>query len=197
MKILLLSGGYDSTALAWEIRPALALTVDYGQLAAEGEIRAARAIAGALRLQHEVLTVDCRPLGSGVMAGMESLPGAPSQEWWPFRNQLLVTLAAMRAMQIGAKSIVIGTVSSDRFHDDGKPEFIHSMNRVLAGQEGGLRLEAPAIEVKTVELVRRSRVPRDVLGWSHSCHVAPWACGTCPGCRKALSVRVELGHEPV
>jgi 7-cyano-7-deazaguanine synthase len=197
MKILLLSGGYDSTALAWELRPALALTVDYGQLAAEGEIRASRAVARALGLQHEVLTVDCRALGSGVMAGVPPLQEAPSQEWWPFRNQFLVTLAAMRALQIGAKGIVIGTVSTDRFHDDGKPEFINSMNRVLAAQEGILRLEAPAIDVKTADLVRRSGVPRDVLGWSHSCHVAPWACGTCPGCRKALSVRVELGHEPV
>ena len=197
MKILLLSGGYDSAALAWELRPALAVTVDYGQLAAEGELRASRAIAHALEIQHEVLRVDCRALGSGVMAGVAPIQGAPSLEWWPFRNQLLVTLAAMRALQIDAKSIVIGTVSTDRFHDDGKPEFINSMNRVLAAQEGILRLEAPAIDLKTADLVRRSGVPRDVLGWSHSCHVAPWACGTCPGCRKALSVRVELGHEPV
>ena len=105
MKILLLSGGYDSTALAWELRPALALTVDYGQLAAEGELRASRAIAQALELQHDVLRVDCRALGSGVMAGVAPMQGAPSVEWWPFRNQLLMTLAAMRALQIGPRAL--------------------------------------------------------------------------------------------
>jgi 7-cyano-7-deazaguanine synthase len=195
MKILLLSGGYDSTALAWLERPGLALTVDYGQLPARGEIRASRAICTALEIQHEVLTLRSRELGSGDLAGRPALTSAPSSEWWPFRNQLLLTVASMRALQRNARSIIIGTVNTDSFHADGRSEFIHHFNRLLAVQEGGLTAEAPCIERSTVELIRFSQIPREILAWCHSCHVAEWACGSCRGCLKALAVRIALGYE--
>jgi 7-cyano-7-deazaguanine synthase len=38
---LLLSGGMDSVALAYWLRPDVAFTIDYGQLSAEGELRSA------------------------------------------------------------------------------------------------------------------------------------------------------------
>ena len=40
---LLLSGGMDSIAIAWWKRPDIALTLDYGQQAANAEIKAATA----------------------------------------------------------------------------------------------------------------------------------------------------------
>ncbi len=62
---LLLSGGMDSVSLAWWKRPAIALTVDYGQRAATAEIAAAAAVCDALTIRHEVVQVDCSHLGSG------------------------------------------------------------------------------------------------------------------------------------
>ena len=94
---LLLSGGMDSISVAWWLRPALALTIDYGQLAAAAEIQAARAVCLQLEIPHEVITVDCRALGSGDMAGQPADALAPASDWWPYRNQLLITLAGMRA----------------------------------------------------------------------------------------------------
>ena len=55
---LLLSGGMDSISVAWWLRPALALTIDYGQLAATAEIQAARAVCLQLEIPHEGITVD-------------------------------------------------------------------------------------------------------------------------------------------
>src|SRR3954453_4329411 len=124
MRMLLLSGGYDSTALAWMERPEIAVTIDYGQLPAAGEIRAAREICSTLGIPHEVISINSRVLGSGLLSGAPSLPTSPSPEWWPFRNQLLLTLVCMRAMQLGFQSILIGTVATDSFHADGRPEFI-------------------------------------------------------------------------
>jgi 7-cyano-7-deazaguanine synthase len=195
MKILLLSGGYDSTALAWLERPGLALTIDYGQLPVRGEIRASRAICDALEIPHEILTLNSQALGSGDLAGRPALTIAPSSEWWPFRNQLLLTVASMRAMQSNARSIIIGTVNTDSFHADGRLEFIQHFNRLLAAQEGGLIVEAPGIEWSTAELIQVSKIPRHILAWSHSCHIAEWACGSCRGCLKSLAVRIALGYE--
>jgi|SRR6185295_5881824 len=196
MKILLLSGGCDSTALAWKERPELAITVDYGQLSAAGEIRASRAVCRALGLHHEVMKVDCRSLGSGDLAGLAPCSLAPSPEWWPFRNQLLLTLSAMRALQVGADTLIIGMVESDSFHGDGRREFLEAFNKLLATQEGRLRVLAPALAMSSVQLIQRSGIPLDVLAWSHSCHVSEWACGSCRGCAKQLDVRLALGHEP-
>lgn len=189
---LLLSGGMDSIALAYWVRPQVAYTIDYGQVSAKGEIRAATEIATALGMVHEIITVPCQHLGSGDLAGVPSLPSAPVREWWPFRNQLLVTLAAMRAVTQSVHKLLIGSVVTDAAHADGCRPFVEAMDRVLALQEGGLRLEAPALAMTTVELIRRSDVPRALLAWAHSCHTGPTACGTCRGCQKHLNITEAL-----
>jgi 7-cyano-7-deazaguanine synthase len=190
---LLLSGGIDSVALAYWHRPELAITVDYGQLPAAGEVAAAKAVCAELAVDHVVVHVDCSSIGSGDLLGTPASSLAPVPEWWPFRNQLLVTLAASAVAGRPISRLLLGTVLSDRAHADGTPEFVAAMSSVLGLQEGGLCLDAPAITLTSAELVRRSGVPRDLLAWAHSCHVANFACGFCRGCSKHLSVLRELG----
>lgn len=48
---LLLSGGMDSISIAWWKRPDIAITLDYGQRAAEAEIKAASATCSDLTQQ--------------------------------------------------------------------------------------------------------------------------------------------------
>ena len=193
--VLLLSGGMDSIAIAhWKRSEiALAVTVDYGQLCAQAEESAAKAVCEALSLPHEVLRIDCRSLGSGSLAGQEALPGAPTPEWWPFRNQLLISLAAMTAVRWRHSGVLIGTVAGDDRHADGKEEFLRLMDQVVSFQEGGIRVLAPAIAMSSPELIRRSQTPRTLLAWSHSCHRANEPCGDCRGCNKHANVLEELG----
>ncbi len=193
-RALLLSGGMDSTALAWGLRPDIGITIDYGQLAALGEIRASAAVCAALGIEHRVITVDCRSLGSGDMAGTNSLAFAPVSEWWPFRNQLIITLAAAAAIQARMTSLAIAAVASDSSHSDGRREFFEQMNQLLQMQEGEIVLEAPAVEDTTVSLCRRVAVPFEILAWSHSCHVSEYACGRCRGCCKHRESMRELGY---
>lgn len=192
-RLLLLSGGMDSIALAWELRPELCLTINYGQRAAAGEIRAAGAVCAELGVRHRVLNVDCSFIGSGDMAGTQALDVAPVSEWWPFRNQLLVTIGAAWALQDALTVVTIGTVASDTSHADGRPEFVEAMNQVLRLQEGRILLEAPGIKETTVELCRRVGVPHSILGWAHSCHVGSFGCGRCRGCYKHRASMRELG----
>lgn len=193
---LLLSGGIDSIALAFWWQPAIAITVDYGQRPAHAEIDAAAAACEALGLEHAVLRVDCSGLGSGDMAGTAALPIAPVSEWWPFRNQLLVTLASTECVRRGVPGLVMGTVRTDRAHADGTPAFIAMMSSLLEMQEGELTLQAPAIELTSAELVRRSEIPLEVLAWAHSCHASDYACGRCRGCAKHFATMEELGIGP-
>jgi 7-cyano-7-deazaguanine synthase len=193
---LLLSGGQDSVALAYWLRPRWAITIDYGQVPAEAEVVAASAVCRDLGIEHVVVRVDCSALGSGDMAGTKPLEMAPVSEWWPYRNQLLLTLAAGSAISRGATELLIGTVSTDSSHTDGTPEFIAAMDYLFALQEGSLRVRAPAIGMTSSELIRTSLIPMEVLAWAHSCHTSRWACGACRGCIKHKNVMHELGHEP-
>ena len=193
---LLLSGGMDSIAIAWWRRPELAITVDYGQRPAMAELRASASAAEAMGIEHVIVTADLGSLGSGDMAGTEPLSLAPVTEWWPFRNQMLVTLAAMKAVAHDVQRLLIGTLKTDGFHADGRPDFVMTLDALLRLQEGGLRLDAPAIALTSVELIRTSNIPMEVLAWAHSCHVGSHACGQCRGCQKHYQTLAELGVEP-
>ncbi|WP_027867753.1 7-cyano-7-deazaguanine synthase [Massilia alkalitolerans] len=191
---LLLSGGMDSISIAWWKRPQIAITVDYGQKAAEAEKKASAAVCAQLGIEHHIVTVDCRSLGSGDMAGSKPDAAAPASDWWPYRNQLLVTLAAMKAIGLGATTLLIGSVSSDEGHRDGTTEFVRLMDDLLSYQEGTLRVEAPAIGMTTQELVRTAEVPAAILAWAHSCHKANLPCGNCRGCNKYNQSMYDLEY---
>lgn len=193
---LLLSGGLDSIAVAYWKRPDLAITIDYGQIPAPAEIRASQEVAGSLAIRHEIVRADCRALGSGDLAGSAPHSVSPVPEWWPFRNQLLVTLAAMAALRCNVEVLLIGSVASDAAHADGTSEFVSAMSGVLNIQEGALRLEAPAIAYTSPDLIRMAGVPAELLCWGHSCHVAEFACGTCRGCNKHYQTMESLGIGP-
>lgn len=192
MKALLLSGGMDSIAVAYWKRPEIAITINYGQKAADAETAAAVQVATELNLRHEILKIDCTSIGSGDMAGTDPLERAPVPEWWPFRNQLLVTFAAARGMSLGVTEIMTGSVASDKSHADGRPEFYHALDRLVALQEGEIKVSAPALSMSTAELVRIAKVPRSLLAWSHSCHTGNLACGGCRGCLKHYEVTKDL-----
>lgn len=189
---LLLSGGMDSLCIAWWKKPTVAITIDYGQLPAQAEIVAAGAICKSLNIDHHVIQIDCRALGSGDMAGTHATEYAPASDWWPYRNQLLITLAAMKAISLGVKQLIIGTVRSDGNHADGTSEFVDAVDQLLSMQEGVMTVEAPAIYLSTAELVRISKVPDSLLAWAHSCHKANVACGNCRGCNKYFETVQEL-----
>ena len=184
LRALLLSGGLDSTAIAYWLKPDLALTIDYGQSPAAGEIRASSKVCEILGLAHEVVSVDLSQLGGGPLAAKAPLRHDMPSEWWPYRNQMLVTLAAMKVAGRGVSEILIGTVKDDAQHCDGRPEFIDALDALLSTQVPRTRIAAPAISMTPVELLVASKAPMSLLGWTMSCHVDPSGCGECGGCQR-------------
>jgi len=185
--VLLLSGGLDSSTLAYTHDPDLAVTVDYGQVFAAAEIDASAQIAAELSIPHEVIDVDCGNLGAGTMAdGDVSVEGQPS-EWWPYRNQLVITLVAMEAIQRDADRLLVGAVAGEE-HADCQPKFFELIDSLISYQEGNLTVKAPAINQTTEELVRQAHPPKSLLGWTHSCTASNTACGECGSCKKRQRV---------
>jgi len=194
LKVLLFSGGIDSAAIAWMEKPDVLLFIDYGQLPARGELRASTSLARGMGLRLEARTVPLRDFGRGIMVGKESV-ATDAPEFWPLRNQMLITLAAMAFADQEPLEILIGTVATDVVHPDGRPEFIDRMNEVLCAQ-GNVRLRAPAIGLTGHQLVEQSKLPAELLGWTFSCHTGEWACGRCRGCTKHVETRRTAGGFP-
>jgi 7-cyano-7-deazaguanine synthase len=192
--LLLLSGGVDSSALASICSPAAALFIDYGQRPAPAERRAAAVIGRLLGVSLLEIAIDLRPIGAGLLLDEVSIQNSSSPEWWPYRNQLLVSIAASVALRHGYRDLVVGTVSGDGSrHIDGTVEFYEALNACLQIQEGGITVSVPAISETTEHLVARSGLGEDILGWTVSCHRSELPCGACPGCWKRDRVMNNLG----
>jgi 7-cyano-7-deazaguanine synthase len=192
--VLLLSGGLDSTALAALERPTLCVVIDYGQRPAAAEMRAADAVTRALGLPLQQLRLDLGGIGGGLLQDEHPLPDAPCPEWWPFRNQFLATAGAALALRHHLDAVIIGTVAGDGDrHADGSPAFYEVLDRLIALQEGEIRVITPAIGETSTQLVARSQLGEDVLAWTVSCHRANLPCGQCPGCWKRDRVLASLG----
>jgi 7-cyano-7-deazaguanine synthase len=192
-ELLLLSGGIDSIAIAAWRRPKLCLTVDYGHRPAAAEIIASAQVCKDLKLQHCVLSAKIPSLGSGDLAGADLSPHSRHSEFWPFRNQYLITLAGMIAIKHACDTVAIGTVATDVRHKDGSAAFVSQMNALMLLQEGSLRVVAPAASFTSEELVHRSLVAPATLAWAHSCHVGNLACNQCRGCQKHSETMSALG----
>jgi 7-cyano-7-deazaguanine synthase len=191
---ILLSGGIDSIALAYWKRPDFAFTVNYGQSPAVAEQEASMKVCEALGIEHIIIDADCSKLGSGDLLKSEALSIAPSSEWWPYRNQLLVTLACMKAIQLNVTNVLVGSVSSDGFHKDGTATFYSLLNSLVQFQEGSLVIEAPAVELSSVDLVLNSGVVPEILYYAHSCHKENIPCSHCRGCYKYIDVIQKLNN---
>ena len=109
---------------------------------------------------------------------------------------MLVTLAAMECIKHDITVLEIGALRTDGFHVDGRREFAEALSALLSMQEGGLKLETPAVDYSADELVRVSGIPMEILAWSHSCHVSDYACGYCRGCHKHYETMEAIGIEP-
>ena len=196
-KAIMLSGGVDSTALAVLYKYQFAFTVKYGQLCAEAEVRAASRIAERLGLQHCIIDAPIYGIGAGDLVGRPPSAARASNEyseWFPFRNQLIATLTAIKGMEHGVQQLDFGTVKSDGIFADGRQDFFEALSFLMSLQEGGMKVHAPAIDMYSEELILNSGVGRDILGWTHSCHTSNFSCGRCRGCvrRKAVLAGLSL-----
>jgi len=193
-KAILLSGGMDSIALTYWYRQeiSLAFTVNYGQKSAHKEIEVSKNVCAQLNIMHEILEVDCNSLGSGEMSNgpVSNLSVAP--EWWPYRNQLLITLVSMKAMTHNIRTLFFGAVKTDCKFKDGTYNFFKILNMLLKMQEGAMEVLTPAIRLSTFELIVKSKIPESLLLNAHSCHKGNDPCGICNGCIKYIDVIENL-----
>ena len=174
-------------------KPEVAFNINYGQAAAIAERNASRSICSALDIKLIEIDIDCSSLGSGDLVVKPELSCAPESDWWPYRNQLLITLCAMKAIEVGCTEILMGTVSSDQYHADGTEAFIKAISDLLALQEGTITVKSPALQLTSSELIKESGIPLELLAYAHSCHKSDIPCTNCRGCNKYYTTMRDIG----
>src|SRR6185369_16739243 len=143
----LLSGGMDSlltAKLAARDHRLAFLHVNYGQRTEAAELRAFQAIADWFGVQHALaahtnfykligasaLTDESIPVPVGQLlrAGGDAIPVT----YVPFRNGLLLSMAAAWAEAIGAKKIFYGAVAVDSSgYPDCREAFVEAMGKAI------------------------------------------------------------------
>lgn len=179
---LLFSGGVESTCLAYGFRPDLLIFVDYGQISARGERDAVLSFSDSLNIPVKILKTKMGSKPKSIMTGSaEFLPG---NEFWPFRNQHLITVAASYLHNKEFSKLWIGTVARDRRFKDGTMAFVRQIRKLVQLQSPGVVVDAPAIKLSTEKLIIKTRLPINFLSRTFSCHAGSISCGQCPGCVK-------------
>ncbi len=187
--LLMLSGGLDSAAIAAVEKPECALFVDYGQAAAQSERSAAQAVAEHLSIDLEELTIDLSALGSGILTTTPQVAHAPTPEWFPLRNQFLLTIGAAYAAKHGLHAVILGLVAGDdERHADNTARFIASINALVFDQEHHIRILAPYARTPPHELLIGCGLANEILQQTVSCYAGNSECGECAGCRRRRGV---------
>jgi len=213
--VILFSGGIDSTtALAWaKARSAdtHALTFDYGQRH-NVEVRLARWTAKRMGVLQTVLRLDLAGFGGSALTNPSAaLPRyrkpsdirrGPPSTYVPFRNGVLIALAASFAEARGFDTVVCGfNIIDSPDYPDTRPEFVRAMEKaVRAGTRaafGGpaIRIAAPFIRMRKSEIIRLGlRLGAD-YSRAVSCYAgAEEPCGTCASCVLRRQAFAEAGR---
>ena len=185
MVVVLLSGGLDSVTVLWQAvkqgHTVIALSVDYGQRAAETERRKAAAAAASVGVEHLHLAV---PLVATVTRSALTSSGdvsIPADTVVPGRNALLLSVAAGLAQSRGATSVLIGCNKTDATHyADCRQEFLAGMGHAL-DYAYGVSVDAPLLWSTKADVVRLARSLGVPIDSTSSCYNGT-ACGECVAC---------------
>ena len=190
MNVVLCSGGIDSATILWALTPArsVALSVDYGQKAAESERRATSALASRKGMEHLHLAVPL--IGAQLRSSLTDAGSVqvPQETVVPGRNALLISLAVGIAASRGLTQVLIGCNATDAdVYPDCRRGFISGLDAAYRAAYG-VAVQAPLLDLSKVEVVQLARQAGLPINETTSCYLGS-ACGSCHACvgrRKAL-----------
>ncbi len=205
MKVVVLcSGGMDSvTALYWARRAhevVAAVSFDYGSKHNRREIPFAAEHAAALQVPHQVIALDFmnRFFASSLLQSGGAVPdghyeaATMRQTVVPFRNGIMLAVAAGLAESRGAAGLVIAAHAGDHaIYPDCREEFMRAMGAAMrAGTYAGLELLRPFIAMNKAQIAQEGARLGVDYGRTWSCYkggeVHCGQCGTCVERREAF-----------
>lgn len=200
--IIVLSGGLDSTTMLYEYkeRIAMALSFNYGSNHNEKELAFAKIHCERLGIPHVIIPLDFihQYFHSSLLEGANAVPeGNYDDENMrstvvPFRNGIMLAIAAGMADNQGLKQIMLANHAGDHaIYPDCRPAFVDAMDKaVSAGTYEGVRLFTPYTNLTKADIARHGKALGIDYSETWSCYkggeVHCGKCGTCTERRDAL-----------
>lgn len=200
--LIVLSGGMDSTTLLWDRKDsiALAVTFDYGSRHNAREIECARKNCEMLGVEHLVIPLEFmgKYFKSSLLIGGEDIPeGHYTDENMkstvvPFRNGIMLSIAAGLAESRGLKKVMLANHSGDHaIYPDCRPDFVDAMSRAISeGTYEGIEIDAPYTNISKSDIARIGKRMGVDYNLTYSCYKGGekhcGKCGTCVEREEAL-----------
>ena len=190
----------------YQERIALAVTFDYGSKHNAKEISFAKLHCQRLGIEHLVI-----PLGfmeqyfkSSLLKGGEEIPeGHYADENMkstvvPFRNGIMLAVAAGLAESRGLKHVMMANHSGDHsIYPDCRPQFVDAMSSAIsAGTYEGVTLLAPYTDITKGEIAMRGKKLGIDYSETWSCYKGgDFHCGRCGTCIERKEALRDAGIE--
>ncbi len=200
--VLVLSGGMDSTTMLYEYRDSIALAVNFSYGANHNAREAVCARENCRRLGIELVEIDLafmsRYFESSLLSGADAIPeghyedGNMRSTVVPFRNGIMLSIAAGLAESRGLKAVMIANHGGDHaIYPDCRSAFIRSMGAAIAdGTYERIELRAPYTGITKNDIARRGAAIGVDYSLTYSCYKGGerhcGRCGTCVERREAL-----------
>lgn len=203
--ISVLSGGLDSvvaTSVYAKDYDIHAITFDYGQKAAEKEIKTTAKICEKMGFEHSVIKLPwLSKISNSSLNSNEEIPSLTDEDlddlekcsntassvWVPGRNVVFTAIATSFAESIGAEIIIVGWDKEEAatFPDNSK-EFLNAFNNLLdIGSPDEIKIKAPAIDLDKKEIVELGHKVNAPMDLSYSCYSGEDKhCGVCESCMR-------------
>lgn len=202
--VVLLSGGMDSVTALYETHlrfaEVTALSFEYGSRHNHREIPCARWHAERLGVKHLVFQLPFvgQYFSSSLLRTGGPVPfghyeeASMRQTVVPFRNGILLAVAAGLAESLEAHSLVIAAHAGDHtIYPDCREEFMRSMaDAIRLGTYAGVRILRPFIDLDKAAILRRGHALGIDFAHTWSCYLGLdlhcGRCGTCVERREAF-----------
>lgn len=203
--IVLCSGGMDSVAALYEARAlrhdvVLVLSFHYGSKHNDRELPFAAHHARSLQIRHEIVRLDfvARLFASALLASGGEIPEGHYEEKTmqqtvvPFRNGIMLAVAAGVAESMGASAVVIAAHAGDHaIYPDCREPFMQAMGEAIRlGTYAGVRVLRPFISMNKAQIAARGAACGVDFAYTWSCYkggeVHCGRCGTCVERREAF-----------
>lgn len=201
--VIIVSGGMDSITLLYDRKEniALGISFDYGSKHNAKEIPLAKMHCERLGIKHITIELGFMQqyFQSSLLMGGEDIPeGHYADENMkstvvPFRNGIMLSIAAGIAESNGLKKVLIANHGGDHaIYPDCRPEFIQSMSAAtIAGTYIDVEVVAPYTDITKGDIARRGKALGIDYAETWSCYkggeVHCGKCGTCVERKEALA----------
>lgn len=202
--VIIVSGGMDSITLLYDKKEeiALAVTFDYGSNHNAKEIAWAKVHCERLKIKHIVIKLDFmhKYFTSSLLEGADAIPeGHYADENMkstvvPFRNGIMLSIAAGIAESNGLKKVLIANHGGDHtIYPDCRPAFIKAMNEATEnGTYVNVSICAPYTNITKADIARIGKRLGIDYSETWSCYKGGekhcGKCGTCTERKEALAL---------